>query len=509
LNLEVEIAMKGAVRMTAVVAAMFVVTSCGSRLSDATIENAASKVAVPARAFGSSPSAGAAGPADTLAGTPAVAGSAPTTAAIGGAAGGTGPSAPAGSVPAVRSVNPGPAARLTPNAQPQPSTPAAGAQGRVQPESSSGAAGSAAIATDPSLSTVVIGNVGDYSGIVGSVLKEGAPMAQVVGPWLNDNGGLNGHPVKVVTADAAGDPARAHAVVRDLVERQGAIAFMGNIWVLSATGPRAYLEEKGIPVIGGDSAGSVWFQSPMYFPTASSFVTYSLGAVKSAVTAGNKKIALLYCAEVEPCKVWHDVASSRGKEVGGEIVYKAQISLAQPDFTAECLQAQRNGATAMMAGMDSNSISRLARSCLQQGYRPMYLTASLSTTAATAKDPNLDGLIAPVGTFPFPANDLPAIKDYRTAIARYAPTIVESPTTSVVWTSGILLRQISKSLPAKPSSQDFLAGLYQIKNDNLGGLAPPLTYVQGKPAPDSRCYFQLSVRQGRYVAPIGSKPDCV
>jgi branched-chain amino acid transport system substrate-binding protein len=501
--------MKGAVRMTAVVAAIFLVAGCGSRLSDTAIENAASRVVVPGGTVGSVPSAASAGPADTQSARPGGAGSDAPSATPAGVTPAIAGGIPAGPANTPRSASPGLAAGPSSAAVPRPSTPAAASQGRAQPDASSGSGVPGAGPANASLSTVVIGNVGDYSGIVGSVLKEGAPMAQVVGRWLNDNGGLNGHPVKVVTADAAGDPSRAQAVVKDLVERQGAIAFMGNIWVLSATGARAYLEEKGIPVIGGDSAGSVWFQSPMYFPTASSFGTYSLGAVKTAVTAGKPKIAVLYCAEVEPCKVWHDVATARAREVGGEIVYNAQISLAQPDFTAECIQAQRNGAAAIMAGMDSNSISRLARSCVQQGYRPMYLTASLSTTAATAKDPNLEGLIAPVGTFPFPANDLPAIKDYRTAIERYAPTMVESPTTSVVWTSGMLLRQVSKALSAAPSTREFLAGLYQIKNETLGGLAPPLTYVQGKPTPDIRCYFQLSVRQGQYVAALGSKPDCV
>src|SRR5438067_1933898 len=166
-------------------------------------------------------------------------------------------------------------------------------------------------------STVVIGNVGDYSGIVGSVLHEGGPMAQVVARSINDNGGLNGHPVKVLVADAAGDPSRALSIVRDMVENKGVIAFMGNLWVLSASGARSYLEQKKIPAIGGDVATAMWFQSPMFFPQAASFPTMAVGSVKTMADLGNKKIALAYCAEVEACKIYHDEGTARAASVGG------------------------------------------------------------------------------------------------------------------------------------------------------------------------------------------------
>src|SRR5947207_12794878 len=63
-------------------------------------------------------------------------------------------------------------------------------------------------------------------------------MAQVVARYVNDHGGLNGHPMQVVTGDAGGDPARALSIVRDMVENKGAIALMGNLWVFSGTGDR-------------------------------------------------------------------------------------------------------------------------------------------------------------------------------------------------------------------------------------------------------------------------------
>ena len=68
---------------------------------------------------------------------------------------------------------------------------------------------------------IVIGNIGDYSGIIGTLMKGGNVMAAVVARYVNEHGGLDGHPLQVVTGDAGGDPARALSLVRDMVGEQG------------------------------------------------------------------------------------------------------------------------------------------------------------------------------------------------------------------------------------------------------------------------------------------------
>jgi branched-chain amino acid transport system substrate-binding protein len=49
--------------------------------------------------------------------------------------------------------------------------------------------------------------------------------------------------------------------------------------------------------------------------------------------------------------------------------------------------------------------------------------------------------------------------------------------------------------------------MYQLHAETLGGLAPPLTYTQGQPA-DINCFFIVGVQNGKYVAPLGTKPAC-
>jgi len=504
-------------RLVVALLAVPLVGACGTRLEAAKIEKAASRVIIAPGAAAGGTAGGAAGPAADQTTAAAAGGQIPAGTASGGSA------TPAGVSPAAAALSSTPAGAKTPAAAGAGNAPGVGTAGSSAARATapttpgaatSGAAGPApgaapASAAVPTKAPVTVGNVGDYSGIVGSVLKDGGPMSQVVAHSINDTGGLNGHPVRVVVGDAAGDPSRALSIVRDMVENKGVTVFMANFWVLSAGGARAYLEDKKIPVVGGDVASAVWFKSPMFFPMGASFDTLSVGSLKAMADLGHKKIALAYCAEVEACHVYHDAANARAATVGATIVYNAQVSLAQPDYTAECLQAQRSGADALMLGVDSTALSRFVRSCKQQGFSPPLVTASLSMINSTAKDPNLEGILAPVATFPFAANDSPATREYKAALARYAPTLEESGTTSAAWVSGALLREASKALPDQPTSADFLKGLWQIKNDTLGGLTGPLTFREGQPAPDFTCYFLQSISGGKFTAPVGTKQTCL
>ncbi|MGH9035523.1 MAG: ABC transporter substrate-binding protein, partial [Acidimicrobiia bacterium] len=390
----------------------------------------------------------------------------------------------------------------------QSNAPAAG--GSATPAQGGGAAPAPGTpAPNVAKPPIVFGHIGDYSGLIGTLMKGGNVMAQVVARYTNDRGGLDGHPIQIISGDAGGDPARALSLARDMVENKGAVAFVGTLMVFSGYGPRDYLEERKIPVIGGDGTINVWLESPMYFTSSANFPGISFGAVKGLVDLGKKKIALFHCVEAEQCKTWRDTAVAKAPSLGAEIVYEAQVSLAQPDFTAECVSAQRAGADGVMTGVDGPSIVRFARSCSQQGYKPQLMTASLAVIESIAKDPNLDGLMAPQGNFPHMADDLPAEREYHAARQQYAPSLENSPAVATVWTGGVLLREVSKTLPpGKVTSADFFPGLHAIKNNTLGGLVGPLTFNAGGVASEVRCVFFIRVVGGKFTPPYGSKQQC-
>lgn len=360
-------------------------------------------------------------------------------------------------------------------------------------------------------SPIKIGNIGTYSGVLGAIFSGGQPTAQSFARWLNARGGLNGHPIEIVTADDGADPARYLALVKQMVEQQGVIAFMGNLGPFSANGAQDYLEQRRIPVIGGEVINAVWTSSPMHFPQATAIEFIERALPKLGVDQGHKKFGILYCGESTLCTQGAAVLDGGGavRDAGGEVVYSAQVSLAQPDFTAECLQAKSKGVDVIVVGADGNTLSRAANSCAQQGYRPQWITLSLAIVDSIASNRNLTGASASIGTFPWVATDIDAANEFRAAMKQYSPNTGLSAAASAVWTSGLLLQAAGVNLPKdNPTSQHLLEGLWSLKNDNLGGAAPPLTFTRDQPAPPATCFFVMALKDGAWSAPQGSMLSC-
>jgi branched-chain amino acid transport system substrate-binding protein len=126
-----------------------------------------------------------------------------------------------------------------------------------------------------------------------------------------------------------------------------------------------------------------------------------------------------------------------------------------------------------------------------------------------AKVKELDGTRAPVGNFPWMATTA-AAREYSQAMAEYAPGLANSQGTSAAWVSGKVIEKAAAAIGAggQPSSDAILRGLWGIKNDTFGGLAPPLTFVQNKPSPEARCYFYVEIADGKWNSKSGLKQTC-
>jgi branched-chain amino acid transport system substrate-binding protein len=352
-------------------------------------------------------------------------------------------------------------------------------------------------------STINLGNVGTYSGLAGAVFGGAVPALQVWEKYINANGGLNGHPVHIFIEDDGGDPSTSVTDVQQEVTQDHVIAFVGNFVPLTVSASEPYLAQQNIPVIGGDSNANEWWQSPVLFPQGSSAYPPSAEAdftIKAAVAQGYTKMAVLYCIEDPGCSATVGPFIQQGTVTdGATTVYSSSISLTQPDFTAQCLQAKSAGATFVYFAGDSDSLIRLADNCATQGYHPIYAADSLAVTASLAPDSNLNGLLAGQSDFPWVDSFTPAQATYQQAMKTYDPSELGSASTAAEWTAGMLAVAADKFLTATPTSAEFFQGLWTIKNDNLGGLAPPLTFTQNAPATPSPCYWLMTLKNGQFI----------
>ena len=378
----------------------------------------------------------------------------------------------------------------------------------VGPASGGGisAAGSGAAAAHPAgpLAPIVLGNVGTYSGPAGSSTAGTDTTVQVWAQWTNAHGGIAGHPVQVFTADDGGDPQRSLALVKDMVESRHVIAFVANQIPFTMRAQLPYLHQHNIPLVGGDNTQSAWTEDSLAFPLGTTIAEAVLGDYKEAHRRNLPKLGLFYCIEAPACTYIRDYTVNGGAaRAGEELVYQSQISLTQPDFTAQCLGAQSAGAQVIFLAMEANSILRVAASCSRQNYHPFYVATSAQTTS------DLEGFFATAQDFPYMVGNTPATAQFQQAVQQYAPGLRLSGATTIAWASGQMLAKVAAArIGAQPASQDILDGLWTIHNETLGGLTPPLTFVKNQPTPPVSCYYLIELKGGRWTSPSGDTYAC-
>jgi branched-chain amino acid transport system substrate-binding protein len=118
-------------------------------------------------------------------------------------------------------------------------------------------------------------------------------------------------------------------------------------------------------------------------------------------------------------------------------------------------------------------------------------------------------LLAGQTDFPWVDNYTPAQATYQQAVKEYDPGLASSATTAAEWTAGMLAVAASGDLTATPTSAQFLKGLWSIKNNDLGGLAPPLTFNTNAAATPSDCYFLMNLVNGQYIDLYKGASQCV
>ena len=367
------------------------------------------------------------------------------------------------------------------------------------------------------LETINIGHVGLFSGIAGPLLGSAVTTMAAWAKDVNARGGLSCHPVRVFTKDDGGDAARSAALVKELAQREHVVAFVGSAIVAPAGFIKA-LEEVKIPAVGGGSGQKVWFNNPWIFPDGASPIETVVGFIKHGVERGKKKLGVLYCVEIGACtenmKLIRDGAA---KEAGAELVYDSPVSVTQPDYTAQCINARNAGVDQLTLGVDGASMTRVVKSCATVNYRPLISTIAGLISPSQSKDPTLRsfGVVSASANAPWTERDTPGLREYHQAMSRWAPQLPADGASVLTWSGAKLFEAAMAKVDAQArrgavTPALVLEGLGKIKDNTLGGLTGPVSFSPGQAhATSSGCVFYQMLTTEGWTAPRGSKPVCL
>jgi branched-chain amino acid transport system substrate-binding protein len=379
--------------------------------------------------------------------------------------------------------------------------PAAGAPAKNGTRAGTGSTAPALAAGAPCTSQgapIVLGQVVSSAGLIGQNVGSAVPTLQAWAKAVNARGGIACHPVQVVSQDDGSDPARAASAVSDLVRNRKAVALVANFVPLSISGFHSAVAKEGVPVIGGDLFSLDWWQDGLFYPVGTYVDANGIGATAAAAKKGGDKVGVLYCLESSVCPPYKDAVKRGAAANGYSVVYDAQVSLTQPDFTPQCQNAKNAGATQISSLIDGSAVARLARSCASIGYYPKLAIGSLAATFDQG-DPNIRRATLSLASASGPWFDtgIPGQKEYLDSMSRYAGSLTLNPSSSLAWIDGMMAEKALEKLGASArttaiTTEMIRTGLSMIKNETLDGMVAPTTFSPSRgPNPKNMCYFPV------------------
>jgi len=344
--------------------------------------------------------------------------------------------------------------------------------------SSVAATQSLAAGPKPSGTSITIGVISDQTGPNAQNYNEGVPqVAQAWADWINaTQGGLKGHPVKVVTEDTQSVPGTAAGEARQLVEQDHAVAIVAMSSYAATM--YTYLAGQKIPLIGGDGGA----RSPgdnLWFPVDAAGAGIFEGPAVVAKDSGAKSIAGAVCSESAACQQIAGALKSYAPTIG--LAYKGSVSMSNSatTATAQCLEFAGSGADSVAVYLGLNAASLIVSDCRSQGYKGSFI--QLAPVDKTFQTLNAQMLSLNRG-FPWWSTAAPVVQ-YRSVMAAYQPSAdYESSQASETWASlQILSYAMDKSGPAASAAvtgPDVITALQTaVKGVTLDGILPqPITY---------------------------------
>jgi branched-chain amino acid transport system substrate-binding protein len=328
--------------------------------------------------------------------------------------------------------------------------------------------------------------------------------------WLNKNGGIDGKKVELISKDDGGDPAQNAALARDLVEVEGVVAMVGEATQGSSGGGAGYLEQKGIPSIGGWGNGEEWFgqYDNMFVIVSSQGETSCAPWLTGMAVERDVERPAFFGLDI-PIGITDIQCHLSGWEKLGKdapVTSPDYSAIDQADFRPAVKKALDADADALINNMAVGGTQRLITAAEQSGFEGEYIGggavgAALISGLSPALKQSLNGrLFGPSFTTPVTGD---AAADFRDTIAEKYST---DPFALAGWASGVMVADAIEAVGA--DSGKIMDYMYDLPEGyDAQGLLGPLSYERGNLGP-AKC-TQMQVFDGETMVPADESGEFI
>ena len=256
-------------------------------------------------------------------------------------------------------------------------------------------AGSPALAEkkyDPGASDteIKIGQTMPYSGPASAYGTIGKSQTAYF-KMINDQGGINGRKIKLISLDDGYSPPRTVEQTRKLVEEEEVLFTFQNLGTAPNSAIHKYMNAKKVPQLFVSTGASKW-GDPEHFPwtmgwqpanqnEAHIYATYLLKNQPGA------KIAVLFQNDdygKDYLKGFHDGLGNQAEKL---IVNEVSYEVTDPTVDSQIVTLQGSGADTLFIIATPKFASQAIRKVYDMGWKPLTFLNSVAATVATVLQP--------------------------------------------------------------------------------------------------------------------------
>ena len=222
--------------------------------------------------------------------------------------------------------------------------------------------------------------------------------------WLNDNGGVNGRKVELISLDDNWTPAKAIEQTRRLVEGEGVLAIVNSIGTAVNSAIMKYLNDRGVPQLFAGTGTGIFNQpdknpwtigfNPPYDAEGEVLAKYILENVK------DPKISILWPNDDSGKDMLAGLKRGLGDKADEMIVNAQNFSATDVSIDAQILAGQAAGANVQVTHALPKFAAQAIAKMYDINYKPLHLMTSVSATiSGTLKPAGLDKSQGIITTF--------------------------------------------------------------------------------------------------------------
>ncbi|MFC0284176.1 ABC transporter substrate-binding protein [Camelimonas abortus] len=301
-------------------------------------------------------------------------------------------------------------------------------------------------------SEIRLGQTMPYSGPASYVGIVGRTQAAYF-RMINEQGGINGRKVTLISLDDAYNPAKTVEATRRLVEGDGVLATLSSNGTVTQAAVQKYLNARGIPQLMVGS-GSSRFSDPENFP-------WSTGALTLYVTEGrifgrwllqnrpDAKVGVLAQNDDLGRDFLRGLREGLGDRAGQTIVSEQMYDLTEPTVDSQIVTLARSGADVFFNVTTGKFVSQSIRKVKETGWPALHYLMSASATRMLLEGAglgNAKGLMTVQSVkhvaSPKWRND-PEVMTYQAFRAKYSPdTPADDDVGFYAYSSAVMMKNI-------------------------------------------------------------------